>query len=319
MVGIFSMWKRVERLQHRVSELEKSNSSLNWIEKALKKAGEPTSSVIQYARIGKRLAEDDRFLDYETHPLMRVISMTTRSWCDRQLMNDDRLAPSELECNSERFWYEELKTNADSWNSSEAFSRFYGGCHEPLLPPRQSEAFDKKLFHEFSRKEYDRLLVPSDLSPSRLTDDTVELGVDAINCAPWNYDRFFDSMERNDPSQKGEEWDRCPASSYVMTLPFCMTAVHSTGNHATVSGILLHTGRPKLNRIDNYTMSPMFDRVSTDGGTWQIDGKPYCYVSDPLAAKIWELCRAVHQSPYPIRYRGVVVNPNPSDNNMGKA
>lgn len=319
-MAIFSfMQEWHHRPQRHINKSEGTDPSSDQNTKVLKEAGEPDSGVLQYERLGKQLTEDRRYIDYATHPLMRIIAVTTRSWCDQQLMKDLQTGTPESENLKEKSPYEELRSRNDLRNGFDDFSRFYGIGHAPLMPPRQSLVFDKKLFRKFPKEEYDRLLVEDNFSPSLLTDSTVELGVDAVKCAPWSYDSFFDRMELNDQTRMGEEWYPHRNSQFVMTLPFCMTAVYSAGFHATAAGILLHTGKPELNAIRNYTLSPMFDRVNTDGGTWQLDGEPYCYVSDPLAAKIWELCRAVHKSPYPIRYRGVVVNSDSTDDSMGKA
>ena len=303
--------KRYQELQKRTDKLEKENRSLERVKEALEKEGEPKDRVIKYAEIGKCLAEDGRYLDYETHPLMRLISTTSRSWCDRQLMDGLNLGLLPQEPQEEKpFPREKEWLESEPYRQSDFSSRLYGCEHDLLFPPRQSILFDKSLFHEFPDEKYDELCTCDAFPLASASYDTVELGVDAVYCKPWCYKRLFENIEKCDPSGAEKEWHPYASSEFIMYLPFCFTKVITAGNHTTATGILLHTGKVKPGRALNYSMSPIFDKVSTDGGTWKFDGKPYCYVSDPLAAQIWELCRAIHNSPYPIRYRGVVVNQN---------
>ncbi|WP_146143625.1 DUF6710 family protein [Bifidobacterium callitrichos] len=296
----------MDSLVDRLTELEQEIIILRKERREFERIEKDNSIVPQYTKVGRLLADDERFAEYETHPLMRLISITTRSWCDRLLMKDDRLVP--FVSKSEVNLYSDNNNMPPRYRASDSYNRLYGISSGSLLPPKQNKSFNHDIFCEFNTKEYDQLLTCQQIPLSSMPNNKASLGIDPVYCSPWDYNILCDKLEKNDPSHSNDQWQPYINSKYIMDLPFCLVKLDDVGNHATAAGVLLNKGSVEIEELVNYSLSALFDKVSSDGCTWNYDEKPYCYVYNPVVAQIWELCRAVHNASYPIKYRGVVLN-----------
>ncbi|MCY0775197.1 hypothetical protein OWK27_21150 [Enterobacter cloacae complex sp. 2022EL-00788] len=123
-------------------------------------------------------------------------------------------------------------------------------------------------------------------------DYPLSLASDMVLPWPWSLSRYIDNLSMIGTA-KGKPWQQDLNNHYVeLWLPWRIGFVRG-GNHSITAGILAGEGTLIPDRV--WDMSFLFERISTNGIHWYVDGKKTENVKSWRTAAVFEVGRLINE------------------------
>ncbi|MCK7177054.1 hypothetical protein L8P05_24405 [Enterobacter cloacae] len=123
-------------------------------------------------------------------------------------------------------------------------------------------------------------------------DYPLSLASDMVLPWPWSLSRYIDNLSMIGTA-KGKPWQQDLNNHYVeLWLPWRIGFVRG-GNHSITAGILAGEGTLIPDRV--WDMSFLFERISTNGIHWYVDGKKTENLKSWRTAAVFEVGRLINE------------------------